>query len=299
MKVSVWEKSCFCKHSSGERKSQSGKKKKTPNASDSSQGSKTNVPVYRNLEKLRHPVPAWRRSSDDNQNSGVGRSRKRSVILGPDRKSTTSHLDVRAVWRLLLTGTKGLQSLGVAKLTEPGALFTMQLSFSASPLPSLSLSLSLSFVCALFCSPTLITAAPPTVAWGVAGEKSLLTTKSAAEGKEEHASMTVSVETLGGEQPCTCVPLLGWRGKEGSPGGMVCGVRPSVFKMSLQQYIHRQNWQLKRKKTEKSQKKKYLHNVNVHEIYPVSIWLFFFSWRAVLSGWISDQPPPALLTVFS
>lgn len=120
-----------------------GKKKKTPNASDSSQGSKTNVPVYRNLEKLRHPVPAWRRSSDDNQNSGVGRSRKRSVILGPDRKSTTSHLDVRAVWRLLLTGTKGLQSLGVAKLTEPGALFTMQLSFSASPLPSLSLSLSL------------------------------------------------------------------------------------------------------------------------------------------------------------
>lgn len=31
--------------------------------------------------------------------------------------------------------------------------------------------------------------------------------------------MTVSVETLGGEQPCTCMPLLGWRGKEGSPGG--------------------------------------------------------------------------------
>lgn len=63
--------------------------------------------------------------------------------LSRDRKSTASHLDDRGAQRLLLTSTKGLQSEGVAKLTEPGALSAMQLFFP------FSMSLSLLLLCLL------------------------------------------------------------------------------------------------------------------------------------------------------
>lgn len=97
------------------------------------------------------------------------RSRKPSLNLSRDHKSTSSHLDVRSAQRLLLTSTKGLQSQGVAKLTERGATLhkVTLLPFQPLSLPLLCL-LSVLF-------PHFNNNALPTVAWGVAGQKKKIT----------------------------------------------------------------------------------------------------------------------------
>lgn len=141
------------------------------------------------------------------------------------------YLDVEAVWRPVLTSTKEPLREGVAVLIEQRALSTF-IRFVLLPFQPFTHLLFLFF--SLF---TVITPALPSVARGVAGQNHSLIWICRECEKEEDYSLTVSVETLGCKQPAPCMSLVWQRGKEASLWGIlcVCEVRPSIFKMNLQQ----------------------------------------------------------------
>lgn len=102
-----------------------------------------------------------------------------SLDLSSHHKSMTGHLDVKAVWRRVLTSTKGPPSQGVAMLTERERSHNLfLLSYLCSGSPFSPLPLCLSFLSLVFSSsphpPTVITPAPSSIAPGVAGQRQLL-----------------------------------------------------------------------------------------------------------------------------
>lgn len=159
------------------------------------------------------PAPVWKLALAGGPNRLLRESRENttsSLDLTWHHKSAASYLDIQAAWRLELTITKGSETVSSClKKRKP------------SPHSSITLLPLQPFILSLF-SLSVITPALPSVAWGVAGQKSLVNMNLQIVCEEESYLLMVSVETLGCKQPAPVRPSWGGQVRILTLGNNVC-----------------------------------------------------------------------------